>query len=535
MNTLYKVELRQLVPIAALWLSLEVMFYIWRLFTSRLDEISHGDLCAELCHTGTPTGAILIFIVVLLLIGWNLFPRDSDDGTLAHLQSLALSRWQIYCTKVFAAITLIVALLTFSSVLTALIVSSNPQSIHGKFYDLEWQHLLRHCLFGVIIISHAVLLSAFRLVGLIIYGAYFALVSWLESYLGRDIGAWNVLNLLSVDFYGSVLLTNWMFFAIHGGIALICFVLGYFFWMRDSSNREARANQLDSVWVTFPVLAFIFLGLVGYMLETTNASVQARNEAYDTIETEHYRFVHEKNSAPYAEELADIADDLMLKIASYLNSEPTPRVQTDLTADTSHIAGLAVHNRIRMRLRRIPQDEENRFVLAHETAHVFQSTISNRQLKKVGGTAQFFIEGMAQQIAFTVQPDEARRNLNWIVGAVSADRHQIEFSDLVDSKTFSERFDAELPYTLGDLWVNTMVEICGESSMGDFLRIVGSDDAVTALRGVAFWRQHLQRLPCELEEINFRFRERIKRLAESEAAKEIPATRVYPPAAVIIF
>jgi len=525
MMTLFRTELRQLLPIAALWFVLELLFYAWRLFTTRLDETSHADLCGELCFTGTPTSAILILIVVLLLIGWNLFPRDSDDGTLAHLQSLAVSRRQIYCSKILAGLTLVIALFAISALLTALAVAANPQSISGQLYQLEWQHLLRHCLFGVIVISHAVLLSALRLVGLILYGAYFALVSWLESALGRDIGAWNLLNLLSVDFYGSVLLTNWTFFYIHGGIALLCFVVGYFLWMRDTANQTARTSQFDSPWIVVPIMMLLFVGLVGYMLDQTGKSVAARNASYATIETEHFRFVHEKDAAPYAEELADEADGLLLEIAKYLNSDPTPRIQTDLTANTSHVAGLAVHNRIRMRLRRIPQDSENRFVLAHETAHVFQSTISNRQLKKVGSSAQFFVEGMAQQVAFTVQPDENRRQLNWLVGAVSADRHQIEFVDLVDAKTFSDRFDAELPYTLGDLWVNTMVEICGDNSMGDFLRIVGADDAVTSLRGVAFWRQHLQRLPCELEDINYRFRERVETLANSETAKEIPKTR----------
>ena len=138
-----------------------------------------------------------------------------------------------------------------------------------------------------------------------------------------------------------------------------------------------------------------------------------------------------------------------------------------------------------MRLRRIAQDTENQFVLAHETAHIFQSSATNRRLKKAGSSVGFFIEGMAQQVAFTVAPDDDRRQLNWIVGALAADRHDIDFNDLVDGQELARKFDAELPYTLGDLWVNTMTEVCGHDSLGKFLEIISSDDAVLSMQGLS--------------------------------------------------
>lgn len=177
-----------------------------------------------------------------------------------------------------------------------------------------------------------------------------------------------------------------------------------------------------------------------------------------------------------------------------------------------------------MRLRRIEQDTENQFVLAHETAHIFQSNATDRRLRKAGSSVGFFIEGMAQQVAFTVVPDDERRELNWIVGALAADRHDIDFNDLVDGQALASKYDAELPYTLGDLWVNTMTEVCGHDSLGKFLDIIASDDAVLSMQGAAFWRQHLQRIPCELEDINFRFKERVDEIIASDAAKAIPTT-----------
>ncbi len=524
MMTLFKTEFRQLWPIAALWVVLELLQTALLLFTTRLDETEYSTLCDAFCQPGIPTSSVFILIAVIVWVGWSLFPKDSDDGTLAHLQSLAITRPQIYLAKVFAGLALISFFFLFSASTTYLFLWLNPQSIHGTFYGaVEVHYLVKYISFSAIVLCHAVFLSSFRLIGLVLYAGYFVLVSALESEFG-NIGAWNLINLMRVDFFGSAPITDWSLYIRHGIVAIFALWLGYLRWMRRETHQTLGKISLDSPWITVPVLALLFLGLFQFINNHFNNAVQNRNETADLLETEHYRFVYEKDAAPYAEELADYADGMLSGIAEYLNADKPPKIQTDLMARTSHIAGLAVHNRIRMRLRRVAQDSENRFVLAHETAHIFQSSVSNRRLKKAGSSVGFFIEGMAQQVAFTVAPDEARRQLNWVVGAVSADRHDIDFDDLVDAEAFASQFDAELPYTLGDLWVNTMTEVCGHDSLGKFLDIIGSDDSVLSLRGVAFWRQHLQRIPCSLEDINFRFQERIVEIAASDEAKAIPLT-----------
>ncbi len=525
MMTLFKTEFRQLWPLAGLWLLLELLHTALLVFTTRLDESEYGVLCDAFCQPGIASSAIFLLVAIIVWVGWSLFPRDSDDGTLAHLQSLALTRPQIYFAKVLAGVALILFFFVLSSATTYLLVALNPQSIHGKFYAaMEWQHFLRGMAFSAIVLCHAVFLSSFRLVGLVLYAGYFVLVSWLESAFG-NVGAWNLLNLMRVDYFGTQLITNWMMYAAHAVVALIALWLGYLRWMGRENSPTFGRIAMDSPWLTVPVMVLLFLGLIAGLLQHSNQSVAQRNDLYDSLETEHYRFVYHKNSAPFAEELAEDADDMLRRIADYLNTDTPPKIQTDLTANTSHVAGLAVHNRIRMRLSRFAQNKDNPFVLAHETAHVFQSHVTRRRLKKVDSSVNFFVEGMAQQVAYTVQPDDKVRNINWVVGALAAERNDIDFADLVDARKFGEKFDAELPYTLGDLWVNTMTEICGHDSLGKFLNIIGSDDSVLALQGVAFWRQHLQRIPCELEDINFRFRERIKEIANSDAAKAIPATQ----------
>ena len=80
---------------------------------------------------------------------------------------------------------------------------------------------------------------------------------------------------------------------------------------------------------------------------------------------------------------------------------------------------------------------------------------------------------MAQYTSFEVVPEVARRDSNWQLAAISWQRQNIEFNDLIDEAGFSERFDPELHYSLGDLWTRAFVTTCGESAMGDFLRASG--------------------------------------------------------------
>lgn len=524
MMTLFKTEFRQLWPIAGLWVLLELLQTALLFFTTRLDETEYAALCDVFCQPGIPTSAVFILIAIVVWVGWSLFPKDSDDGTLAHLQSLAITRPQIYLAKVLAGFALIVFFYLFSAATSYLFLSLNPQSIHGKFYGaIEGHYLIRYTAFSTIVLCHAIFLSSFRLIGLVLYAGYFVLVSALEAQLG-NIGAWNLINLMRVEFHGSTPITDWILYALHGVVAAIALWLGYLRWMKRTNTQSIGNIALSSPWITVPLMIFLFIGLFTYLGNHSNQAVQNRNEAFSSLETDHFRFVYEKNAAPYAEELAEYADGMLNDIAEYLNAQTPPMIQTDLTAKTSHIAGLAVHNRIRMRLRRVSQDTENQFVLAHETAHIYQSSVTSRRLKKAGGSVGFFVEGMAQQVAFTVAPDDERRQLNWIVGALAADRHDIDFDDLVDAETLATKYDAELPYTLGDLWVNTMTEVCGHDSLGKFLDIIGSDNSVLSLQGTSFWRQHLQRIPCELEDINFRFNERVEEIVASPEAQAVPTT-----------
>ena len=146
---------------------LELLQTTLLLFTSRLDETEYSALCDVFCEPGVPTSAVFILILIIVWVGWSLFPKDSDDGTLHHLQSLAITRPRIYAAKILAGFALIVFFFLFSTATTYLFIAINPQSIHGKFYaDVEIQYFIKYTAFAAIVLCHAVFLSSFRLIGL---------------------------------------------------------------------------------------------------------------------------------------------------------------------------------------------------------------------------------------------------------------------------------------------------------------------------------------------------------------------------------
>jgi len=139
---------------------------------------------------------------------YSLFPREHDDATIDFLRALPLRRSSVFMAKVLAAWILLSFINVLGYGIAAFLLTLNPESIGGRFYPQVWTTLLwRDCLVAFIILSHGVLLSWFRTVGLIIYAIYLLLLMWAESALGSS-GIWSIFTLLSNEYDGSELIVN---------------------------------------------------------------------------------------------------------------------------------------------------------------------------------------------------------------------------------------------------------------------------------------------------------------------------------------
>jgi len=222
-------------------------------------------------------------------------------------------------------------------------------------------------------------------------------------------------------------------------------------------------------------------------------------------------------------EMTKFAESDYEALVSLLGSQNRPVIQTDMTSDSEHALGLASWKKIRMILTSADEiDPLYRRVLSHETAHVFQSVESERAFAKVSNSVNFFIEGMAQYTSFTIVPDAGSRESNWLVSSVSWQRHNIKFAEMTNRRVFASLYDPEMLYGIGDIWVEAMAQTCGVESIGDFLRAVGRDSAPPDLSGIRFWRNHLQHIDCELEQVNNRWRNLMQSIVDQRNIGAFP-------------
>lgn len=524
MISLIAKEWRQLLPIAWLWLAVLFLGYITQFSTERIDEQTFTGWCEGYCDYNSSVVVAFIGALFALVTAYSLFPREHDDATIDFLRALPISRRSIFVAKVLAAWLLLCAINLFAYSLDALILASNPESIGGKFYLQVWSTLLwRDCLFAFVVLSHGILLSWFRTVGLIVYAIYLLLLMWAESQWGSS-GFWSIFSLLNNEYDGSRLTVNAEGLAIHSAIAVFLLWVSYKLWSRaessvSGSKQSGFGMKLFQGTLTF--LGFVMLaGILAYQVGQSTGSGVAGDLKIAT--TEHYRFVYPAKREETVQYMLEHVESDYAKLADMLGIVSQPNIRVDLSAHSEHAAGLATWKKIQMDLNSFTDDISQRRVLSHETTHVLQAVESNRALSDNFSSVQFFIEGMAQYTSFEVVAEDARRDSNWELASVAWHRQNIEFNDMLDAATFSERFDAELHYSLGDLWTRAFVQTCGVTALGDFIRATGRDGAVKDLPASIFWRDTTGAIGCDLDTINEQWRTEMSLLYASVPVARFP-------------
>ena len=517
-------EGRQLFPIACLWLAVLALGYLTKFTTERFDEQTFSAWCEGYCDYNSGATVVIFTALIALVTAYSLFPREHDDATIDFLRALPVSRSMIFVGKVLAAWLLLCLLNVISYSADFLLLRLNPESMGGRFYPQVWMTLLwRDCLVAFIFISHGVLLSWFRTLGLLIYAIYLLTILWAESVLGTS-GIWSVFTLLSNEYDGSTLLVNAKALSIHTAIAFgFLLVAGRLWSGTESSVSGGKQSTLGMTIfrVILSVSGFVFLaGVLIYRVGVGTGTTTTSDLRVAT--TEHYRFVYKESREDTVQYMLEYAEQDYKALAQLLGVTDSPSIRVDLSAQSEHAAGLATWKKIQMDLNAFESDVSQRRVLSHETTHVLQAVESDRALARNHSAAKFFIEGMAQYTSFEVVPELERRNSNWQLAAISWKRQNIEFTDLIDEAAFSERFDPELHYSLGDLWTRAFVSSCGEPAMGDFLRAAGREEATRNMSPIIFWRDTTAQINCDLDTVNELWRVQMEALYATVEQEQFP-------------
>lgn len=517
-------EFRQLLPIGYLWLAVLFLGITIQFVTERIDEETFSSWCEGYCDYSSNTTIAIFSALLALVTAYSLLPREHDDATIDFLRALPVSNRAIFMAKVIAAWLLLCGINLLGYSIDAFVLSANPGSIDGTFYPQVWATLLwRDCLFAFIILSHGILLSWFRIVGLVIYAIYLLALMWAESRLGTS-GVWSIFSLLSNEYNGSDLVVNSRALMIHTGASMFMLLVAYRLWSRTESSvtgaprstRGVRFFQGALTFLGFGVLASVVAYRVGV---GTGTSI---GEELQVVATERYRFVYNASRQATVDYIVEYAESDFEQLGDMLDVAVLPNIRADLSARSEHAAGLAKWKKIQMDLDAFSDDVSQRRVLSHETTHVLQAVESNRALAGNYSAVKFFIEGMAQYTSFEIVPEPARRQSNWELASISWKRQAIDFNDLIDEAGFGQRFDPELHYSLGDLWTKALVDTCGESVLGDFLRAAGREEAVSDLSASIFWRDTTREIGCDLDTVNVNWRQQMNKLYESVDKSRYP-------------
>jgi len=502
MSTLFLKEIYQLRAYAWLILGISALSIVHILITERIDEYTFAAWCDLLCETGSSLEYGIVLLPLVLIVAYALFPIEHDESTIDFLHALPVSRTKIYLTKVLAGFALLSVVLLLEFVIGAVLLAANSQSIDGRFYPEFFVELVfSELVFVLAVLSHGIVLSWFRWLGLLIYFFYFAMLLSLDYWLGGA-GAVSVFSILEKEIVGDSMRLAWNSIALHLAASVALLFIGYLLWSRDHRTRDAGAMPKNRRWLLSIVSALFFLlACVLLVVQTLQLGLGNNDGNLQTTTTQYYQFVVPKSSAARLAAIQSHADKDYDRLAAMLGIQSRPRIQADMTSKSEHALGVANWSKIYMNISGDETNVEYRRILSHETAHIFQSSESQGQLSNHYGSAKFFLEGMAQYAAFTLVPNPSLRSSNWQLAAIARERLSIESEDMFDFSAFVNRYDENLVYSLGDVWTQALVDTCSETILGDILRTVGREGSSLLQSGRSFWQTVLTQSDCDLDEV----------------------------------
>ncbi len=525
MIALYKKELRGLLPLLALVALLFGGDFLYRPIAERLDEITWTEQSGHL-QAGEGDDYALVLMIMALIAAYSLFPREHDEKTIELLYALPIRRRGIFAAKALAAWTVLVLGVVLDQLAGAVFQGLNPQSFGGEQwrFGLAIRIVLLDGFFYAAVLMHGVLISFLRRFGLLVYAlAVFAVVQIKRFAPGH--AYLDPTELLELEFRGSELLLPWPGLLFHAAVAAAAGGLAYALWMGRAEEVTPVYTRLQShlagrlalgcVPAILIAGAFVWLAVIVAGEAEDTETVHYRAFLPVRAETRWYDFTYAANSSQSARRLLRQADPAYEAVAAFLDVEPGPRIDADLTDQGGAHLGIAQGGVIRVALATLSA-EEALMTLHHETVHALQFSLAGRRAAEHMASLRGFVEGSAVYVTAELEPDEPARRAHRRLAAAAFERHGIRFEDLIDDDAFKARHDANLVYALGETWTAALAEACGPGVVGGFFRALGRDDAPEDLAGLPLWQDTLRAAGCALETAVARWGQSMRRLAAAE-------------------
>jgi hypothetical protein len=433
-----------------------------------------------------------VFALVALALGTGLSVKERDEGTLAFLDALPVTRTRVFLVKVLAAMAVLTAFPAFQFGWVLLEHWLGRGSLDWPFHwNIVAGALLMQVQLMATFLAVGCLLGFARSLTWMLVGVLAIGVQRLTHSVPR-FAAIDPFKLVESGVEG----VHWRYdveaIATQAAIASVC-LLGS--WWRFTIAGRGRTLVVNPRPVVGAIVALLTISALGGAffywaqdfrggrddepdLESLPSSAPA------TTTTRHYEFSYPSIESKPVLELADRADDVFVQVGALLGVDGGAPILVDLSGSLRNTAGTAFRDRIRM-----VADVEAVATLAHESAHVIARRVVGEEGLARWQEARVLDEGLASWVEghfLTHQPMEQ------VVLAALLDRHELELGQIIDFDVFSRSADDELKYVIGRGLIGAMEKRYGPESIHRLVAAFGDETLPPKLAGAALWQATFQ-------------------------------------------
>lgn len=525
---LLRKELRQLLPLAIALAALTIWDACDRLLLSPPDAgfpIARSWLMSGKDSTSEAIGMLLFGFFA----AYNLLPGEHEQRTIELLYTLPIRRRTVFLTKYAAAVALLSVSTVASAAIPALSFALDPDSFGRQ--QAAQAHLARELGLEILMVAMAVaygmLASFFRGLGWVL-AAIVGMIVVLAERIRPSLQILGFASLMRVEHDGTTPILSWRAWLLHAGMSAVALAVAARLWLGRQEAFAAFYERLRArrrLWrvVGGLVLTTAVLATVGLVLPekgTDKGASAGVASDLGQLETKHVHFTYRPMHEAQARFLAGEADQAYARVRDWLRAPEIETVIADLTDESTEHVGLAGWKKLRIDVRPPKPRALLRFVFHHELTHVFAAALDEGISEERDAEARFFQEGLANHVAYELLGAPEMRAHDRLVAAAARAQFQIRFEDLLDLPGFVARYDEHLIYDFGELWVASLVEICGHDAPERLLRTLGSPAGPQKLLGRPLWRHALRQGGCDIDRVLARYERQLASLGP--AARELP-------------
>jgi hypothetical protein len=432
-------------------------------------------------------------------ISTGITTRDQDNGTLAFLDGLPVSRSAMFFIRC-GLIVLLVLLAPLIRVLGAALLhlasaGSLDRALHGEL-------LLGVLCVQTLLVCNAVglgaLLGRLRSLTWLATGLLATAVALLTQRYPRA----QLLNplALEVELAGAQLVIDSEALLVQAGLGCAALAIAWRGFVQMGPSWFAGLPKRRAFGSVVAVLTMASLAAPLLLWARSQAAADGDEERAESdaeqprfspsaparTETLHYRFSYPALRSSAALKLAADADAIYERVHGLLGADLGAVIDVDGSGSLRNTEGTAFSGRVRLVL-----GTDNRALLAHETSHVVCGRMVGETRSWLWERATVLNEGIATWVERQFEAGSEAVDDELVLAALHA-RRELLVDEFADPSRLGLLRDEDLKYPVGMALVSASVRLYGAASLTRLVRAFGDARLPSDLRGLSLWQSAFQ-------------------------------------------